>query len=186
MRKSQLRSMSKYIFYVLLILVACNVRGEDKKTTPQSPAIQKPVAPGVHPLAENLAKIGAFSCAERANQIANFLAGNNPVELVIQSPKDSVNNRLLMSTMLIKSNSNYITASIALAPNQVNGCGGSYRTIFYSPMTCNEATSAGFPNATFQKIGQTETKIAVINRALWVMASPAGKGCIFVKEEIIE
>ena len=159
-----------------------SVNAEEKEQLPLSP-----VMPKVHPLAENLAKIGAFSCAERANQIANFLAGSNPVELVIQTPKDNTNNRLLMSTILIKANKDsYITASIALAPNQANGCGGSYRATFYSPLACNAATKQAYPDAKFQQLGQSNVQISIINRALWIMAMPADKGCTIIKEELVE
>ena len=140
----------------------------------------------ISPLAQNIAKIGAFSCAERANQISNFLAPDGQAEIILQTPKDNLNNRLLMSSMVIANKESNIVASIALAPDQINGCGGSYRTVFYTPMTCSRAKSLNYPKEKFQNIGKTNTQIAVINRALWIFALPADKGCVFIKEEIIE
>lgn len=141
----------------------------------------------VHPLTQNLSSMGALACVDRANQISNFLSTNRQAELIIQTPKDNVNNRLLMASMVIRGgNLPNAYSSVSLAPNQVNGCGGSYRTIFYSPNSCTKAAPANFPGKKFQALGKSNAQIALINRALWVVAMPADKGCIFIKEEMIE
>lgn len=141
----------------------------------------------VSPLAQNLSNMGSLSCVDRANQMSNFLSTNRQAELIIQTPKDNVNNRLLMAGMVIRGgNLPNAYSSLSLAPNQVNGCGGSYRTIFYSSNSCSKASAANFPGKKFQAVGKSNSQIALINRAQWVVAMPADKGCIFIKEEIIE
>lgn len=179
--------LKKFGIFCLSAVWSAQLLAQDAKPTPTNPANQPTRPAQISVLAQNLAKIGAFSCAERANQISNFLSPNGQHELILQTPKDNSNNRLLMSSMLIKaSKDSSIVASISLAPNQINGCGGSYRTIFYSPNTCTKASATNFPNNKFQNIGDSKAQIAVINRALWVIALQADKGCIFIKEEIVE
>ncbi len=140
----------------------------------------------VHPLAQNLSNIGAFSCAERANQIGSFLTGNTEPDIVLQTPKDNPNNRLLMSTLVVSGNKKSAISSISLAPNQVNGCGGSYHAINYSNQSCAQTILDNFKEIKFQLINKTDVQIGVVNRALWIIALPAGSGCVIFKEEVLE
>jgi len=172
------------IFFItlLMLLILHSVNAEEKEQLHPPP-----VMPKVHPLAENLVKIGAFSCAERANQIANFLAGGAQTELVIQTPKDNPNSRMLMSTVVIPLiDKQTVTANINLAPNQVNGCGGSYHTVAYSNAGCKQVIAESYPSTKFQLINKTSILIGVVNRALWIMAIPAGTGCVITKDEVLE
>lgn len=175
--------MNKCIYWVLILLMnsifaTSNAFAQDKKNIQTQP---------IHPLAENLAKIGAFSCAQRANQIGSFLTGNIIPDIVLQTPKDNPNNRLLMSTMVIPDqNKQSIVGIVSLAPNQVNGCGGSYHTVSFSNKDCSKTTVEKYPKIKFQPINQSKVQISVVNQALWLLAIPADKGCILLKEEIIE
>lgn len=184
MRKSRLIKF-KYMWF-LILAIAAQAAAEDKKTE-QAQIAQPQVPTKIQPLAENLAKIGAFSCAERANQIANFLTGNKQADLIFQTPKDNPNNRLLMSTMIIP-NQNYQNAigGVSLAPNQVNGCGGSYHLVFYTSKQCSNATAEIFPSVKFQPINKTNIQIGVVGRGYWILGMPAENGCVFIKEQIIE
>lgn len=173
----------KKILAILLTTLSLGVNSQETKAPSKTTTLNIVVSP----LAQNLAKIGAFSCAERANQISNFLSPDGQHELILQTPKDNSNNRLLMASIVTKGiNDTNILSSISLAPNQVNGCGGSYQTISHSPNTCSKASLSLFPKEKFQNIGKSKVKIAVISRALWIVALPINDGCIFIKEEIIE
>lgn len=174
----------KYIFYIL-VFTSLQGYAEDKK--PLQEGLQPSTPAKIHPLAENLAKMGAFSCAEKANQIGNFLGGDTAPDLIIHTPQDSPNNRLLMSTMIIHDSDKQVVAgSISMAPNQVNGCGASYHAVSFFGKACMSATAEKYPSLKFQSINKTDTQIAVINKSLWILAMPAGNGCIFIKEEILE
>lgn len=182
----KLKALANQLLLCLLSITSLNGYSQGNKASQQTTNKSTTVS-NTSLLAKNLVNIGAFSCAERANQISNFLAPDGQAEIILQTPKDNVSNRLLMSSMVLKANKDSnILASIALAPNQINGCGGSYRTIFYTPISCSRASSINYPKEKFEKIGKTNTQIAVINRALWVISMPADKGCIFIKEEVIE
>lgn len=178
--------MSKKTIVLLLILLCIQHASAEDKNTQPTQVIQKPTSVKVHPLAENLAKIGAFSCAERANQIGNFLTGNIEPDIVLQTPKDNPNNRLLMSTLVVSDNKRNGISSISLAPNQANGCGGSYHAINYSNQPCSQTILNNFKDIKFQSINKTDIQIGVVNRALWIIALPAENGCVIVKEEMLE
>lgn len=187
MKYDKLSFLKKLGVSCLSALWSIQLQAQDVKPTQPSPANHPLKTTQISLIAQNLAKIGAFSCAERANQISNFLSPNGQHELIMQTPKDNVNNRLLMSSIVIKGDKGTsILASISLAPNQINGCGGSYRTIFHSPNICSKASNTLFPKEKFQNIGKSDSQIAVVNRALWIIAMPIDRGCIFIKEEIIE
>jgi len=174
------------ILLISIIGLSNTSRAEDKKT-PASPVTPPVANVKTHLLAETLGKIGAFSCAERANQIGNFLTGNIQPELVVQIPKDNPNNRLLMSTLILPTQDNQsVIASVALAPSQANGCGGSYHTVYFANGSCAKNIAEKYQNIKFQPINKSSSSIAIVNRALWIIAMPADKGCVFIKEEIVE
>ncbi len=186
MKSNKLLFINKLGVSCLTILCTIQLSAQDLKPAQPNPANQPIKTTQISVLAQNLAKIGAFSCAERANQISNFLSDGQS-EVILQLPKDNPNNRLLMTSLIIKgARDSDILASISLAPNQINGCGGSYRTIFHSPSTCNKASSTLFSKEKFQNIGKSRAQIAVINKSMWIIAMPINAGCLFIKEEIIE
>jgi hypothetical protein len=176
----------KFYLSILALLVLMDLHAGEKNQLPTS-AIAAPASIKIHPLANTLSKIGAFSCAERANQLGNFLTGNVEPELIIQIPKNSPNNRLLMSTMILPTpDNNNIFAGVSLAPNQINGCGGSYHTVYFLNGSCSKNISEKYKNINFQSINRTNSTIGIVNKALWIIAIPADKGCVFIKEEILE
>jgi hypothetical protein len=141
----------------------------------------------VHPLTKTLSDFGATNCTQRANQIANFLSGKTNPDLVVQTPAVNPNSSLLMATMVVPlPEKKYALTSISLAPNQANGCGGSYHSVFYSNKLCAKAFLDNYPNVKFQPINKTNIQIGVVNRGLWIIGMPAEKGCILMKEEVVE
>ncbi len=141
----------------------------------------------IHPLAKTLSDFGASNCIQRANQIGNFVSGKINPDIIAQTPVANPNNSLLMATLVIPFlKDRYAITSIALAPNQANGCGGSYHSVFYSPKLCAKAFADNYPSVKFQPINKTNIQIGVVNRGLWIIGMPAEKGCILMKEELVE
>lgn len=138
-----------------------------------------------HPLAVNLARMGAFACAERANQIAGFLDPGQAAQAIVHTPESHPNQRLLMSTLVIPAGSGHAIGGVALAPGQANGCGGSYRVLMYSDLPCKKAVEKNYPGITFGKVGQLDVEMAVLGRNMWIVAMPAGSGCVLEKQEIV-
>ncbi|MBP7566127.1 MAG: hypothetical protein KA795_08970 [Burkholderiaceae bacterium] len=134
----------------------------------------------------NVARIGAFACVERANQIANFLDAGQAAQVIVPAPENNANQRLLISSMVIPAGKTTAVASVALAPSQANGCGGSYRVLSYSPLPCRQAIEKNHPTLRFAKLDGSDVQLAVASRSLWILAMPAGTGCVFDKEEIVQ
>lgn len=139
-----------------------------------------------HPLAVNLARAGALQCVERANQVARFVDPSTISQTLLQVADNNPNTHLVMATMVVPSDKKTDSlVSVALAPNQANGCGGSYHAISYLDAPCDQATARTFPNIKFNRMNNTSVSVAVINRTMWVLAMSAGKGCVIQKEEVL-
>lgn len=150
------------------------------------PAAPVPRSDQGHPLAVNLATIGALACVERANQVAMFIDPRVSSQTIVHTPENNPNQRLLMATMVIESEKNgYTLGNVALAPGQANGCGGSYHTVSYVDMPCAKAAEKNFPDLKFNKLNQLEVGIAIVGKNMWIIAMPAGNGCVFEKEEVV-
>ena len=162
-----------------------NASGQGAATATPAPQAAAP-AGQAHPLAVSVARIGAFACVERANQIANFLDASQTSQVIVPAPENGANQRLLISSMVIPSGNATVIAGVALAPAQANGCGGSYRVLSYSELPCRKAIEKLHPTLKFNKLDRSDVELAVASRTLWIMAMPAGTGCVFNKEEIVQ
>lgn len=179
------KATRQIILFVAFLLINFDSVAADKQAQqPQQPQ-------SVHPFAKGVGDFGGTNCVARANQIATFLSNNTASDYVLQTPKANPNNSLLMASLIIpygdiKDNKHAIT-SINLAPNQANGCEGSYHSVFYSSKLCAKAFSDNYPSVKFQPINKTNVQIGIINRGLWVVGMPAGdKGCVLIKEELVQ
>jgi len=81
---------------------------------------------------------------------------------------------------------NYTINNIALAPGNANGCGASYHTVAWVNLPCAKAEQNEFPNVKFTRINQFEVSAAVLSKNMWILAMPAGPGCVIEKEEIVQ
>lgn len=139
-----------------------------------------------HPLAVSLARLGAFACVERANQMANFLDAGQSATVIAPPPEDNPNQRLMMPSLLIPSSNGVAIASIALAPAQANGCGSGYRVVSFLEMSCRKAIEMNYASLKFSKLQGSEVELAIVGKKMQVIAMPAGTGCVFDKQEIVQ
>ncbi|NOU23199.1 MAG: hypothetical protein HOO93_15720 [Methyloglobulus sp.] len=178
-----MRILTKLFLALLLVVTAL-------PTCLSSPAQaqQKPPAAGAaYPLAENVAKMGAFSCAARANQIAQFLGGAPGEILILDNLADNFDRRLIHATLLIpEPDGRFASAEITLAPNQANGCGTAYQISSYADQSCEKAAQERFPKLKFMALGKTELRIAKIDNHARILAKPMGDGCLLTKSEIVQ
>lgn len=158
---------------------------ETSSAAPQSGTA--PRSAGAHPLATNLAQAGSFACAERANQIGNFLDPAARAEILLPGPQPQPpNQRLLVANLVVPiAEGRYAIGGVAMAPNQANGCAGSYRVMHWEPVSCDRAVGNLYPGARFNVLPTSKVQIAAMNNSLWVLAMPAGPGCLLQKEEIV-
>jgi hypothetical protein len=146
-----------------------------------------PAAPRTHTLAQQFARVGAFACAGRANQIASFLSPQNRDIALMQVPASNPDRSLLSATLVVPlPGAQMALASMALAPNQANGCGGLYQTVVYKSKGCAAALAEDYPAVKAQALGETAVLMGGIDRNARILAMPADKGCILMKQETVE
>jgi hypothetical protein len=146
-----------------------------------------PTAPSTHTLAQQFARVGAFACAGRANQIASFLSPQNRDIALMQVPASNPDRSLLSATLVVPlPGAQMALASMALAPNQANGCGGLYQTVVYKSKGCAAALAEDYPAVKAQALGETAVLMGGIDRNARILAMPADKGCILMKQETVE
>lgn len=153
----------------------------------------KPAAtPEVHVMAVRLASVGAFACAERADQVGKFVSGGGSGKaetLYLQTPQSNPNNNLVLGN-LFQDGKNPTTkqiSTVVLAPNQANGCGGMYQTIFVAQEQCTEAIKVHFPDLKEGTVlPNTKTIATSFSRTGVVFASELEKGCLMIKQEMVE
>ncbi len=178
--------LEKKILLILILVVGMTndaAYADDAKTSQSASQI---ASSNVHPLAIQLTNMGALNCVARANQIARFLTGPSNGTTYIPKPPDNPDKRLLASNLIIPiKNNEYSLATLALAPNQANGCGGSYQTINYENVSCEKAVSTKYSNFEFVTITSNGVQLGEIGIGSWVIAMPAGLGCNLIKEEIV-
>jgi hypothetical protein len=174
-----------HVSILLGMCLATHVWAGDAPSSPASGTV--PASGRSHPLAVNLATIGALSCVERGNQVAMFLDPAHTSQSLVQAPTDNPNHRLIMATMVLQPQpGNYTINNIALSPGDANGCGASYHTVAWVNLPCAKAEQTEFPNVKFTRINQFDVSTAVLSKNMWILAMSAGPGCVIEKEEIVE
>lgn len=147
---------------------------------------QLPATTAPHPVAQQLFQAGAISCAARAHQLASVL-GNGKETSVLQVPQSNPDKSLITVNLIqLESSTQNSLTLIALAPNQAVGCGASFQTLSYSDKACPKALEQAYPSAKHQPVAATGALLVTLTRTARVLATPAGTGCMVLKQEIVE
>lgn len=131
-------------------------------------------------------KAGVRSCADRVDQVTNFLtAGSRSGAVLFEPPSDPDKHLVSISLGLAMKGGRIAYASESFAPNQVNGCSSMYETVVYWEADCAEVTKNQFP--AFKKYGVLVNSITVLDGGanLKVFLVPAGTGCTAIKKEVL-
>lgn len=131
-------------------------------------------------------KAGILSCADRINQITNFLTAEANTGAILYQPPSDPDRRLGSISMGLDLKGGQLAyASESFAPNQVNGCGGMYETVAYWKEGCADVAKRRF--STFKQAGALVNRITVLDggRGVKVFLMPAGTGCVAIKKEVL-
>ena len=147
---------------------------------------QLPAATAPHPVAQQLFQGGAISCDAGTPQLNSVLAKGKKTS-VRQGPKNNPDKSLITINLIQPESTgqNSLTL-ISLAPNQAVGCGASFQTLSYSDKACPKALEQTYPSAKHQPIAATGALLVTLTRTARVLATPAGTGCMVLKQEIVE
>ena len=158
---------------------------QEKSAAPKS---GERLQPASHPIAIQYARWGAFSCAERANEIAAFIAtgASGAGASYIQPPPDQPNRRLLTASLAMPyGQAGTAFSTITVAPNQANGCGGNYQTVSYvENKPCKQAVAEAYKQVKFQPLPGTNVLVGALHAQASIFSMDAGRGCILIKQEI--
>jgi hypothetical protein len=150
-------------------------------------SVNRSAASAVNGITQAAVRAGALSCANRINQVTNFLiAGTQNARALIFPLTNSSDNQLFSLSMEIPlKDTSSAYASASFSPNEANGCTGMYETVVYWPQKCTEVGEKNF--GSFKKGGALSKNITVLNsgESIKIFLMPAGTGCVSIKKEIV-
>jgi hypothetical protein len=189
MRKKTILTLTLAAIFGLSSLIPLAMAEDKPKTAPSKTqsSVKQPATQSANSITQAAIKAGVRTCANRINQVSNFLtAGVKDVGTMMfysQSNPDKQMSSVSMEIPLKDAASGYATASFA--PDQANSCTGMYETVVYWPQTCTEVGENNYGK--FKNVGKLSKNIYVRDDGVStkVFLLPAGKGCVSIKKEII-
>ena len=159
----------------LLLGLATVVSAQDRPASAAQP----------HPLAQEMFKQGAISCASTAHQLASLLSNGKETSLLQVLPNNP--DATLASGTFVQPNDKGSTTlvSMSFAPNQQAGCSASYRMIVYVDERCTKAADKNYPGQKSQALGKTGVLLLNPGPKIQALLVPTGKGCLIVSEELV-
>jgi hypothetical protein len=151
---------------------------------PAAKALAMPGAPSA--MTEAAAKAGVLSCAGRIDQVSKFLGAGNEISFLFMMPPPPRDQRLVTSAMEIDNKSvpsAYASADFAAT---AQGCGASYQTVTYWPLSCQDVVTRYF--STVRQAPALGRSIATLDGggSTRIFLMPAGAaGCVTIKKELL-
>jgi hypothetical protein len=170
-------------FYLLMTFTAA----AEESRPPLAPAQpEQTSSPTAKRITDKVARVGAHSCADRINQVSNFLTTDSRSGAIFFEPPSDPDNRLLSISLGLEMKGGQLAyVSETFAPNQANGCGGMYETVVYWEAGCAEVAKQQF--SSFKPYGVIVNDIVVLDggAGVRVFLMPAGTGCVAIKKEVL-
>ena len=145
-------------------------------------------AQAINPVTEVAVKAGMLACAERIEQVTNFLTGGAKSGVYLFLPPSEPDKRLFSASLEVHAGEKTAPpayASMSFAPNQANGCGALYETVTYWNMSPGKLIKTRFPD--FRRVGVMRRDITVLERGtVRIFVMPAGAGSISIKKEVLQ
>jgi len=130
---------------------------------------------------------GVLNCAGRINQVVNFLGFSPKAGAVLMIPPAQPDSRLIPVAMEIPFEGGVAYASASFAPNQANGCGATYDSVVYWPLSCEKVREQQFSALKVTGNMSKEIKILDVGEGVKFFLMPAGSdGCISIKKEVVQ
>lgn len=137
-----------------------------------------------HPLAQEMFKQGAISCASTAHQLASLLSNGKETSLLQVLPNNP-DGALASGTFIQPNDKGTALIGMSFAPNQQSGCSASYRMIVYIDDRCTKAADKSYPGQKPQTLGKTGVLLLNPGPSVQALLVPTGKGCLIVSEELV-
>jgi hypothetical protein len=129
---------------------------------------------------------GVLNCAGRINQVVNFLGFTSKAGAVLMIPPAQPDSRLIPIAMEIPFEGGVAYASASFAPNQANGCGATYDSVVYWPLSCDKVHEQQFK--VLAATGKISKEISILDagEGIKFFLMPAGSGCVSIKKEVVQ
>jgi hypothetical protein len=170
-------------FYLFVGFAAAAEEGNPSPATIQPE--QKPNL-SAKSITDAAVKAGVKSCADRINQVTNFLTTGLRSGAVLFEPPSDPDKRLISFSLGLEMPGGKVAyASESFAPNQANGCGSIYETVVYWEEGCTDVAKHQF--STFRNYGFIVNSVMMLDRgtSVKVFLMPAGTGCVAIKKEVL-
>lgn len=149
------------------------------------PSNQAPAAP-LNSVAQAANKGGIVSCAQRINQVTNFLTANSQSGAFLFLSPTEPDKTVASASLEIRSGNASAYATTSVAPVGSDGCGALYETIAYWESRCEDVARKAFSG--LRSDGVLKRSIAMLNGGptMRVFLMPAAnRGCISIKKEMV-
>lgn len=137
-----------------------------------------------HPLAQEMFKQGAISCASTAHQLASLLSNGQETSLLQVLPGNP-DGALASGTFIQPGDKSTTLINMSFAPGLQAGCSASYRMIAYVEDRCAKALDKNYAGQKPQALGKTGVLLVNPGPKIQVLLVPTGKGCLIVNEELV-
>lgn len=155
-----------------------------EKPPAKAVASNAPAAPTA--MTEAAAKAGILSCAGRIDQISKFLSAGNEVSFLFLLPPPPRDQRLVTSAMEIDNKSVPSAFASADFAATAQGCGASYQTVTYWPLTCGDVFTRYFSKVRqVPPLGKSIATLDVGGNARIFLMPAGAAGCITIKKELL-
>jgi len=179
----KIKFFSKRIAKASCLVVALGLAFQFAQAQTQS---SPSATPAPNPYEQALIKAGAPSCAARANQVSQFIAGDSQAGAYFFAPSAPADKQLLsFSFELQPGNGQTVYASASFAPNQANGCGAEYEAVVYWPKVCEAVASEQYKDLKPLQPLRKDIRVLAGAAGARVFLMPAGTGCIAIKKEVV-
>jgi len=131
---------------------------------------------------------GVRNCANRIDQISNFLTRDTRSSALLFLPdRDPDNSMVSVSVEVQREGTPRAYGSATFSPNTAIGCAGSYEYVQYWPESCNSVAAKYFKGAA--SAGSLGGEIAILTigpSARVFLMRATGTSCVSIKKELIK
>lgn len=137
-----------------------------------------------HPLAQEMFRQGAITCASTAHQLAALMSTGKEVSLLQVLPGNP-DGALANATFVQPNEQGTALIGMSFAPSPYSGCTASYRMVVYVEDRCPKTVDKHYPGQRPQELEKTGVLLINPSPKVQALLVPAGKGCLIVSEEIV-
>jgi hypothetical protein len=130
---------------------------------------------------------GVRKCAERIDQITNFLTRGTQASALLFLPEREPDNSMISVSLEVQPEGTpRAYGTITFSPNTAIGCSATYESVQYWPESCNAVAAKHFKGATSSgSVGGEVGMLTIGPTARVFLMRSTGSSCVSIKKEVI-